>query len=48
MIPLYVEEDIGTDYRIRWVLNPFALYLIACGWKMGIFVYPPIKITGGK
>ena len=40
MIPLYIEEDSGTDYCIRWKLNLLALYLITCGWDIGVFVYP--------
>ncbi len=40
MIPLYVERDMGTCYMKCWVLNPLALYLIACGWQVGTFVLP--------
>lgn len=40
MIPLYIKKDTGTDYKVRWELNLFALYLLARGWKVGIFVYP--------
>lgn len=40
MIPLYQKIDTGTDYATRWTLNPFALYLLNCGWQTGVFVYP--------
>ena len=39
MIPLYEEYDDGTDYMVRYRLNPFALFLIACGWEIDTFVY---------
>ncbi len=43
MIPLFEERLFGTDYRRRWGINVFALYLIACGWQVGYCVYPPLR-----
>ena len=43
MIPVYVEVDYGTDYRRRWKIDELALYLLACGWQLGLFVYPELR-----
>jgi len=41
MIPLYIQEELGTEYRVIWKLNLMAIYLLLCGWKIGTFIYPP-------
>jgi len=51
MIPLFEKVNTGTGYTNRWQLNPLAVYLIKCGWSVGVFVYPEIttlNISGGK
>ena len=40
MIPLYYKKDTGTDYQVCYELNQLALYLVACGWRVGLCVYP--------
>ncbi len=39
-MPLWERVETGTCCEYTYRLNPLALYLLACGWKIEIVVMP--------